>query len=343
MWCDRAALVLATTLSIVDEHRGWILERFGPKGARFLRYADGLSSLVDFYFLGRVAVAAPKMLMGLRDAYLEMRATRAALSAEEKVLLDDIGGKVEGLLKQVEKAGKGADVIPIEQARQPKPPVVEQAPLRATGTDARLVELRDKSPAPVVASAGDRGPKKPLNPVPPASQGTRATGTNRAPQPNARATTSQAEIAAALVRRGIPETQARKTAGMAADHGVLDKVEKLVKSPGYRNPENLGKFLDGWNPQNEGKIQALDDALTRLRGGHEVALEGGGADVVDYTTCEAIQHKRIFGESERAIGSAMKEAARQLRGEKGEFPPRRLYDCHRHAFRWAIYESHAEC
>ena len=45
-------------------------------------------------------------------------------------------------------------------------------------------------------------------------------------------------------------------------------------------------------------MQALEDAVARLQKQHKVALEGGGADVVDYTTKEAIQHKRIFGEKE---------------------------------------------
>jgi hypothetical protein len=61
--------------------------------------------------------------------------------------------------------------------------------------------------------------------------------------------------------------------------------------------------------------------VTRLRKGHQVALEGGGADVVDYTMREAIQHKRIFGEGDGKLGDALSEAASQLRGRRGEMPP----------------------
>lgn len=84
----------------------------------------------------------------------------------------------------------------------------------------------------------------------------------------------------------------------------------------------MGRFLTGWNPKDEGKIQALEDALSRLRRGHQVALEGGGTDVVDYTTREAIQHKRIFGNSgQRDVTDRMTYAAFQLQGKTGEVPP----------------------
>jgi len=67
-------------------------------------------------------------------------------------------------------------------------------------------------------------------------------------------------------------------------------------------------------------VQALEDAVARLQKGHKVALEGGGADVVDYTTKEAIQHKRIFGQ-ERELKDVLREAAEQLSGKRGELPP----------------------
>src|SRR5512141_1333288 len=58
VWCDRAAVALGVFTSVVDEHRAWILERYGEKGARFLRYSDGVSTLVAFYAVGRLATAA---------------------------------------------------------------------------------------------------------------------------------------------------------------------------------------------------------------------------------------------------------------------------------------------
>jgi len=102
---------------------------------------------------------------------------------------------------------------------------------------------------------------------------------------------------------------------------VLKRVEVLVRDPRFRNPEELRHFLQGWRPSQEGKVQALEDALARLQKNHHVALENGSADVVDYTTREAIQHKRIFGEGD-SIKQGMEEAATQLQGRRGEVPPK---------------------
>jgi hypothetical protein len=322
-WCDRTALILGVALTVVDDHRGWILDRFGEEGARFLRVTDGLASLVAFYGLGRVAVAAPRAVLGLRRAYLDMKAAKATLSAEDQVRLDRIGRSVDELVEQAEKAGKGGEVIPIERARKPGPvPAVEEQPLRATGTEGRLVQVGgEPAGQKLVASAGDGTPKTALNPVPPSAQGTRAAGEGKGTRPVAPAPARESAITAALVQRGISLKQAQDTAMAAARAGVLDKVEVLVKSPGYRNPEKLRDFLESWNRAKEGKIQALHDAVTRLRKGHQVALEGGGADVVDYTAREAIQHKRIFGQGRDQLTDDLLDAAGQLRGEKGEVPP----------------------
>jgi len=319
MWCDRAAVALGAVTSVVDEHRAWILERYGEKGARFLRYSDGLSTLVAFYAVGRLATAAPKVLVGLRNAYREMKALSAALSAEEQATLELLGRKTEEALAVVER---GADVIPIERARA-KPPALQMEPLqiRATGTDGRLVPVGEGQPGPV-ASAGEGGGTKPLRGAPPSSAagqgptGGRGGGTVAAP-----AASSELEIAAVLRGKGLSEQQVQAVASNAAKNGLLEKIRALVKGRGYKNPENLSGFLGEWKADGkEGKVQALEDAIARLQKGHEVALEGRGADVVDYTTKEAIQHKRIYG-PDRQLKDVLREAAEQLRGERGEIPP----------------------
>jgi hypothetical protein len=106
MWCDRAAVALGAVTSVVDEHRAWILERYGEKGARFLRYSDGLSALVAFYAVGRLATAAPKVLVGLRNAYLEMKALKAALSAEDQATLELLGRRTDEAVQLVERGAQ---------------------------------------------------------------------------------------------------------------------------------------------------------------------------------------------------------------------------------------------
>jgi hypothetical protein len=319
MWCDRAAVALGAITSVVDEHRAWILEKYGEKGARFLRYSDGLSTLVAFYAVGRLATAAPKLLLNLRRAYLDMKALKVALRAEEQATLEVLGQKTEEALQVVER---GADVIPIERAKARQPALqMEELQIRATGTEGKLVPVGEGQSQPrTTASAGEGGGNKPLRATPPSPAETRAVA-GRAGGTVAAAASAESEIVTALMRKGLSEQQARGVADAAAKNGVVEKVQALAKSPGYRNPENLPKFLSDWNAMEEGKVQALEDAVARLQQRHQVALEGGGADVVDYTTREAIQHKRIFGKGEEALRKVLREAAEQLRGKRGEMPP----------------------
>ena len=160
-WCDRTAVALGAVTSVVDEHRGWILQRYGEKGARFLRYSDGLSTLVAFYAIGRLATAAPKVLLNLRRAYLDMKALKAALSPQEQATLEQLGRRTEEALQAVER---GADVIPIERAKARQPVLqMEEVEIRATGTDGKLVPVSGGQARPgTVASAGEGSGNKPL-------------------------------------------------------------------------------------------------------------------------------------------------------------------------------------
>jgi len=209
------------------------------------------------------------------------------------------------------------------KARQPALQM-EEIQIRATGTDGKLVPVGEGQARPgTVASAGEGGGNRPLRAAPPlSSAGTRATGGRGGSTVAAAFASSESEIAAALMRKGLSEQQARQAAQLAVQRGVAEKVQALVKSDGFRNPENLSSFLRKWKLEgNEGKLQALEDAVARLQRGDVVALEGGGADVLDYTTKEAIQHKRIFGKGEKALGDDLIEGGQQLRGELGEVPP----------------------
>jgi hypothetical protein len=159
LWCDRTALVLGVALTVVDDHRGWILERYGEDGERFLRVTDGLASVVALYGLGRVAVAAPRAMLRLRRALRDLKAAKATLNAEDQARLDRVGRSVDELLEQAEKAAKGRESIPIDRARKPGQATVgEQEPLRSTGTEGRLVPVDDGRAGmkPVAIAAGGK-------------------------------------------------------------------------------------------------------------------------------------------------------------------------------------------
>ena len=62
VWCDRAAFALGTLSMVVDEHRGWILERFGEDGQAFLRYSDTVGCVVALYGVIRVVAVVPHLV-----------------------------------------------------------------------------------------------------------------------------------------------------------------------------------------------------------------------------------------------------------------------------------------
>jgi len=71
---------------------------------------------------------------------------------------------------------------------------------------------------------------------------------------------------------------------------------------------------------DSGYAQAVRDAASALARGHRVELERG-ADVVDHTSKRATQHKELTSKRSDEVITKMKDAAEQLRGEKGEMPP----------------------
>lgn len=144
MWCDRVAIVLGTLLTLVDEHRGWILERFGERGRTFLRYADGVRGAIALYGLVRMATAVPQLFYGLWSQYRGLKETvrvgGANLTAEERQALDAIGGETEKLLREVETAKQ--EVKPVATSAVEAQSILERTrSLRAAGVRGDLSKL----------------------------------------------------------------------------------------------------------------------------------------------------------------------------------------------------------
>jgi hypothetical protein len=129
------------------------------------------------------------------------------------------------------------------------------------------------------------------------------------------------QISESALQRGQSPDVARSIARRAGEAGELDAVQAIMDSPGFRNPEDLPEFLNRIIRGEHGSREPLRDAAQRLRQGHEVELDAGRGDVVDYTVREAVQHKQVSGRSHVALFDNLKDAALQLRGETGEIPP----------------------
>jgi hypothetical protein len=73
LWADRAAFALGTLASVIREHRGEIIARFGADGRTFLRYVDLVQSATALYGFARVVLAMGQLVAGLRSAYGNVR------------------------------------------------------------------------------------------------------------------------------------------------------------------------------------------------------------------------------------------------------------------------------
>ena len=213
--CDVAALGLFVAASILDEHRGWILERFGEDGAAFLRATDRVNSAVALYGMARLVMAAPKLVGALRGSYQNYLARAKAmegLTPAEAQRLKDLRGPMDGFFRKVDeiqarRAGGGgtaaldgapppaggAKVIPLDRARTrggkppestvQQPPPMEEEALAATGTGGKLVPIRRHAPSREGITVASRERKQgagvtPGGSAPPTSQPGRAPGAN---------------------------------------------------------------------------------------------------------------------------------------------------------------------
>src|SRR5262249_38051243 len=132
--------------------------------------------------------------------------------------------------------------------------------------------------------------------------------------------------------------QALATEQAARNSGTVEEVQRLVNSRNLRDPNALRRFLDKVQREQrqgqQGALQQLRDAAARAASGSEVYLENMpnpqnpqepyGADVLDATRREAIQHKAVTGntppQGNDPVYNNMRDAIQQLQGAGGENP-----------------------
>lgn len=106
LWADRAAFVLGTITTIIREHRGWIISRFGDSGRAFLRYIDMVNSAVMIYGGARALMGVGQLLNNLRRSYSNWRSVARSmdneLSASERSAVNQISRETDELLENVD-------------------------------------------------------------------------------------------------------------------------------------------------------------------------------------------------------------------------------------------------
>lgn len=109
LWADRAAFALGTITSVIREHRGWILQRFGDSGKNFLRYVDIVNSAVMIYGGARVVIGMGQLINGLRVSYQNwrtaVRAAEAELSSSEQTAVQQVSQQTDDVLQNADQIG----------------------------------------------------------------------------------------------------------------------------------------------------------------------------------------------------------------------------------------------
>jgi hypothetical protein len=151
LWADRAAFALSTIATVVNEHRGEIIERYGESGKQFLRYVDIVQSATAIYGFARLAIGMVQLVNGLRNAYSTWRTAANAvdgeLSSGEKQIAQQISQQTDEVLKDADDiaaAKTQPTPTPAPAAGEPQPtPIGPERQLSAPDPKAdRLAALK---------------------------------------------------------------------------------------------------------------------------------------------------------------------------------------------------------
>jgi hypothetical protein len=140
-----------------------------------------------------------------------------------------------------------------------------------------------------------------------------------------------------LTRAGIEPRIAIESLKIGRDTGTLPDVIDLASGK-LENASGLRAFLEGMQKELKiglnGKRNELAEAANQARGGDRVSVggrkkvagdpESGQADVVNYSSQDAIQMKTVTAEGENSIPAVVshtRKAVGQLQGKFGEVPP----------------------
>jgi hypothetical protein len=104
---DWTATGLGAASTLIDDHRGLILQHFGKDGEEFLKHWSTVERVIEFYGLARGAFQLGQTAASLRSSLQKWRSLQAelkGLSAEETQALDQIAQQTEKTLDELDQA-----------------------------------------------------------------------------------------------------------------------------------------------------------------------------------------------------------------------------------------------
>ncbi len=107
IFADRVAFGVGVITTIIREHRGWIIERFGDPGQEFLRYIDIVNSVVALYGGARALIGMGQLLGGFYRSINNWRQAlprvNPQLSQSEQEVVRQITRHAEDTLQDIEQ------------------------------------------------------------------------------------------------------------------------------------------------------------------------------------------------------------------------------------------------
>lgn len=116
LWADRIAFALGTVASVIAEHRGWIIRRFGASGQGFLRAIEMVQSALYIYNIVSIVRNTPQLVTGLRSSFDDWsaaaRGIERELSAAELQTIRTISDETNTILQQCAAVAQAAQGMP---------------------------------------------------------------------------------------------------------------------------------------------------------------------------------------------------------------------------------------
>jgi hypothetical protein len=116
LWADRIAFALGTIASVIAEHRGWIIRRFGASGQRFLRAVEMLQGALYIYNIVSIVRNTPRLVTAFRSSFDEwsaaVRGVERELSATELQAVRTISDEANTILQQCAAVAQAASGPP---------------------------------------------------------------------------------------------------------------------------------------------------------------------------------------------------------------------------------------
>lgn len=116
LWADRIIFALGTVASVIAEHRGWIIRRFGASGQRFLRAIEMIQSALYIYNIVSIVRSTPQLVTGLRSSFDDWsaaaRGIERELSTAELQTIRTISDETNTILQQCAAVAQAAQGMP---------------------------------------------------------------------------------------------------------------------------------------------------------------------------------------------------------------------------------------